>query len=133
MSWVNILNKTNKDFETKSIKSSNEVDENVNYCYGETSYKDFLKNYDDEFDIIYERAINDMQFDFKILIEDECLPFMDIHPVLNTNLNHNFYDFIKNNSNNYNEIIESVNKFNDAIYNEYENNDDNYIEYNDVD
>ncbi len=130
MSWLNILNKTNKDFENKTIKHSNEIDQNE---YIEEPYKDYLLDYDDEFDRIYEGLINDLQFDFKMLIKDECLPFMDIHPVLNTNLNHNFYDFIKNNSNNYNEIIESVNKLNDDFFSEYENNKESYNDSIDTD
>jgi hypothetical protein len=126
-SWLNILtNKnTDKEFESKYVKKNDEIIEVVDK---DPSYSNQLRDYDEEFDRIYETIINDIHFDFKTLIEDECLPFMDIHPCLITNLNDNFNDFIKNNSYNYNEIIDDVNKGNDLIVKEYENNDEYYGE-----
>lgn len=131
--WLNILtNKnTDKEFETKYVKNSNEIIKVPDI--EEELYSNQLKDYDEEFDRIYETVINDLHFDFKICIEEECLPFMDIHPCLVKNLNNTFYDFIKNHSYNYNEVIDNVNKMNDAIINEYENNNEYYDEQQDMD
>jgi len=126
--WLNILkNKnTDKEFESKYVKKIDESNEIIDTH--EPLYSNQLRDYDEEFDRVYETIINNMHFDFKTLLVEECLPFMDIHPCLNTNLTHNFYDFIKNHSYNYNEIIDDVNKGNDLIVKEYENNDEYYGE-----
>ena len=130
-SWLNILtNKnTDKEFETKYVKKS---DENIEVSdFEEPLYSNQLRDYDEEFDRIYETIINDLHFDFKTLIEDECLPFMDIHPCLIKNLDNTFYEFIKNHSYNYSAIIDNVNIINDEIINEYENNNEYYDEQQD--
>jgi hypothetical protein len=127
-SWLNILTNKNpdKEFESKHVKKSDENVEDSNIEY--ELYTLQLKDYDEEFDRIYETLINDLNFEFKLSIEEECLPFMDIHPYLNKSLNNTFYEFIKNHSHNYNEVIDNVNKINDVIIKEYDSNNEYYNE-----
>ena len=120
MSWLNILKKVDKDFETSVSKDIDIIEEDDN----ELTYINELKDVDDEFDIKYGIDIYDLQFDFKNFIHDSLLPFMDIHPSLICNLNNTFYNFIKNNSENYYNVLDDVNKWNEMITNEYENNED---------
>lgn len=123
MSWLKILKTNGKDFDTtynKNIDLTTENDNNVQ------KYVNELKDYDEEFNRMYEGLINDMQFDFKMLLEERCLPFMDIHPYRRSNLNHTFFEFIKNNSKNYFDIVDIVNKENDLIIKDYEKDDNEY-------
>jgi len=122
--WLNILTNKNSlsEFESKYVKNPDEIIEVPDIEQEFYSIK--LKDYEEEFDRIYETFINDLHFDFKICIEEECLPFMDIHPCLNKNLNNTFYEFIKNHSYNYNEVIDNVNKINDAIIKDYDSNNE---------
>lgn len=125
-SWLNILTNKNadKEFECKYIKKTDEIIEVPDI--EDDLFSDQLRDYDEEFDRIYETVINDLHFDFKICIENECLPFMDIHPC--QNLNNTFYDFIKNHSYNYIEVIDNVNKMNDTIIKEYDSNNEQELD-----
>ena len=123
MNWANILNKNKKEFETKSKVNITE-DDNINY----TNYE--LKDYDEEFDILYNLKIYDLKSDFKELIEEESLPFMD--KIIN--FQYSFYDFIKNNCENYLNIIKKVDSENEEYLKELEEEDEkSYIDSYDYD
>jgi uncharacterized NAD(P)/FAD-binding protein YdhS len=116
MSFKDILNKNNKKFETKSKVDNKSID-NIVY------YNPELKDYDEEFDRIYDLKVYDLRFDFGEFIKDQCLPFLD----KTHNFNYSFYDFIKNNSENYLEIIEIVDKDNEIYLKELEEEEEKYM------
>jgi len=127
MSWTAILKKNDKEFEN-SLKNEEEViEDNIE------EHDLPILDVDDEFDNKHSINIYDIKFDFKLLLEEECLPF------LNKNFyngeEYQFYEFIKYNSENYYKLCEKVDEEN-AEYlkqaeNEYENdelNDELYHE-----
>jgi len=120
MSWLNTLNKIDKEFETSLSITDTIIDEEED----EQIYINELKDKNEEFDIKYGINIYDLQFDFKKFISDNFLPFMNIHPSLIKDLNNTFYDFIRNNSENYYDVVDDVNKWNEMVVSEYENNDE---------
>ena len=126
MSWLNVLNKVDKEFEKTLSITDTIIDEEED----EQIYINELKDKNEEFDIKYGINIYDLQFDFKKFINDNFLPFMNIHPSLIKDLNNTFYDFIRNNSENYYDVIDDVNKWNEMVVSEYENNDESA--YDDV-
>jgi len=90
MSWVNILNKNEKEFEV-NIEKDIEYRETPNIIYDPN-----IKDLDEEFDKLYTIKIYDIKFDFKELIQESSLPFLNIKSTNNL-----FMDFIKYNSTNY--------------------------------
>jgi hypothetical protein len=88
---------------------------------------------DDEFDNKHAINIYDIKFDFKLFLEEECLPFLD--KKFFNGEEYQFYEFIKYNSENYYKLSEKVDQEN-AEYlkqaeNEYEDdelNDELYHE-----
>ena len=120
MSWLDILKKNDGEFETtfKEEEVLDDVEEEVDPK---------ILNIDDEFDHYYGINICDIKFEFKLLIEQNDLPFLD---KLLFDTNHNdFYDFIKYNCKNYYDLLEKVNDDNEQYLKQ---SDDDYIE-DDVD
>jgi hypothetical protein len=115
MSWATILNKNKKEFETKQ-KTNETPHEIINYVNHD------LKDYDEEFENSYNLKIYDLQSDFKEIIREKVLPFMDKA----YNIKYSFYDFIKNHSQNYLDVIEKVNKENDEYLKELEEDEEQY-------
>lgn len=116
MNYKDILNKNNKEFEIKS-KFDDYIEDEIVYENPE------LKDYDEEFERIYNLTIHDLKFDFGEFIREQFLPFLN----KTHNFNYSFYDFIKNNSKNYLEIIEIVDKDNENYLKELEEEEEQYI------
>ena len=116
MSWVNILKKNDKEFETVIEEKKKEVkkveEEIINYDY---------KNIDDEFDYKYSYKISCIMVEFDDFLRKEFLPFND-KCVLNKTFNpdYTFFDFIKFNSTEFQQISKYVNNYNDDIDKEIE-------------
>ena len=121
MSWLNILKKNDKDFETVSpIKE--EVQEII---VEEPNY--FIKNIEEEFEKIYSLKIIDIKFDFKEHIENEALPFMN--KTIHTNYNfYDFYDFIKNNCINYYKLSNNIDKENKEYLDSLKDDEHDFFE-----
>jgi hypothetical protein len=121
MNWLNAINKNNEEFknyvEKKDVvindKKINIIDLNI-------------KDYDEEFEMLYSNKIIELKSEFNELIKHECLPFLNNRISLNKihNINNSFFDFIKYNSINYDNIIKSVEKENNEYINQNEFSDD---------
>jgi hypothetical protein len=124
MSWLDILNKNDNEFETTFREEEileNDVDE----------IDPKILNVDDEFDHYYGVNICDIKFDFKLLIEENDLPFLDkLLFDFNNNNGYDFYDFIKYNSKNYYDLLEKINDENEQYLKQNEDDfiDDDYDE-----
>lgn len=126
MSWASILKSNSKEFETSlNIEEKNE--DNVE------EHDPNILDVDDEFDNSYAINIYDIKFDFKLLIEEEYLPFLN--QIFYNGEEYQFYEFIKYNSENYYKLCEKINEENDeylkqleADNDEYESNDEMYYE-----
>ena len=127
MSWVSILHKNNKDFDTK-VDEVDEVKDVIVIDIVDCDYYDNnIKNYDDEFDIKYSTIMVDIKIDFMDYINDLSLPFLD-NNLKTLDINEiNFYDFIKNNCENYNKVVKDVDKNNKEYIKEMENEEDEII------
>jgi hypothetical protein len=127
MSWTSILKSNDKEFET-----SLNIEEEVIEDYIE-EHDPRILDVDDEFDNKHAINIYDIKFDFKLFLEEECLPFLD--KKFFNGEEYEFYEFIKYNSENYYKLSEKVDQEN-AEYlkqaeNEYEDdelNDELYHE-----
>ena len=118
MSWLDILNKNNAEFQVNLLVDKEEVQEVFNE---EPDY--FIKNVDEEFEKIYNIKIIDIKFDFKEYIQNEQLPFMNKTPDVGK---YDFYDFIKNNCKNYYKVEKNVEKLNKEYF-DYLKNEENEI------
>ena len=118
MSWLDILNKNNTEFQVNLLVDKEEVQEIFNE---EPDY--FIKNVDEEFEKIYNMKIIDIKFDFKEYIQNEELPFMNKTPNFGK---YDFYDFIKNNCKNYYKVDKNVEKSNKEYF-DYLKNEENEI------
>ena len=118
MSWLDILNKNNTEFQVNLLVDKEEVQEIFNE---EPDY--FIKNVDEEFEKIYNIKIIDIKFDFKEYIQNEQLPFMNKTPDVGK---YDFYDFIKNNCKNYYKVDKNVEKSNKEYF-DYLKNEENEI------
>jgi len=125
MSWLDILNKNDNEFET-IFKEEEILENNVD----EIDPK--ILNVDDEFDHYYGVNICDIKFDFKLLIEENDLPFLDkfLFDFNNSNNGYDFYDFIKYNCKNYYDLLEKINDENEQYLKQNEDDfiDDDYDE-----
>jgi hypothetical protein len=126
MSWANILKSNSKEFET-SLNVEEKNEDNLE------EHDPNILNVDDEFDNSYAINIYDIKFDFKLLIEEEYLPFLN--QIFYNGEEYQFYEFIKYNSENYYKLCEKINEENDeylkqleADNDEYESNDEMYYE-----
>ena len=127
MSWATILKKNDKEFETSLNIEEDKNEEDVE------EYDPHILDADDEFDNSYAINIYDIKFDFKLLLEEEYLPFLD--KKFFNGEEHQFYEFIKYNSENYYKLSEKVEEENaeylkqlEADYEEDELTDDLYYD-----
>jgi hypothetical protein len=97
MSWIDILKKNDQEFEI-SIDKDIEIIEEIKIIYDPN-----IKDIDEEYEKIYSLKIHDILFDFKELIKEDCLPFLN-----NKSTNDLFFEFIKFNSNNYYKLKEII-------------------------
>lgn len=135
MSWCEIIKKNDIQFETKKDNKSDEnkqnIEDNSNNLDNIISYENNSDNYiikdvNEEFDKEYSSKIIDIKIDFRDYIEKEYLPFLNI---LNRNTSkHNFYDFIKKNSENYKKLIKVIEKENEETLKQLENDEQKYME-----
>jgi hypothetical protein len=120
MSWVNILNKNNKEFQ---VSKNNEV---IEIIEEKPSFIDInIKNIDDEFDRKYSLAVSDIKHDFSMYIKDKQLPFLNI---TNMSGKHLFDDFIKKNSINLKKLSKEVEKENEEYLKEVEEEENEMLE-----
>ena len=127
MSWATILKNNDKEFETSLNIEEDVIEDDIE------EHDHRILDIDDEFDNYHAINIYDIKFDFKLFLEEECLPFLD-KKFLNGE-EYQFYEFIKYNSENYYKLSEKVDAEN-AEYlkqaeNEYEDdelNDELYYE-----
>ena len=127
MSWASILKTNDKEFETSLNIEEEAIEDNIE------EHDPRILDVNDEFDHHHAINIYDIKFDFKLFLEEECLPFLDKN--FFNGEEHQFYEFIKYNSENYYKLSEKVDQEN-AEYlkqseNEYEDdelNDEVYHE-----
>jgi hypothetical protein len=120
-SWIDILKKNDKEFETK-LKKDDIVEDNI-----ENIEDTNIKDVDDEFEREYSLIIHDIMFDFKEYIKEEQLPFMN---KLNMTGKYLVEDFFKYFSINYNDIKDKVEKENEEYLKELEEEENELIEEN---
>jgi len=120
-SWIDILKKNDKEFETK-LKKDDIVEDNI-----ENIEDTNIKDVDDEFEREYSLIIHDIMFDFKEYIKEEQLPFMN---KLNMTGKYLVEDFFKYFSTNYNDIKDKVEKENEEYLKELEEEENELIEEN---
>jgi len=120
-SWIDILKKNDKEFETK-LKKDDVVEDNI-----ENIEDTNIKDVDDEFEREYSLIIHDIMFDFKEYIKEEQLPFMN---KLNMTGKYLVEDFFKYFSTNYNDIKDKVEKENEEYLKELEEEENELIEEN---
>lgn len=129
MSWASIVSKNDKPFEKEIIKE--ELIEEIVHI----EYDHNILDVDDEFDNLYFRKMIEIKIEFKDLINDLALPFLDNNNTFYKSLNesYNFNDFIKENSVNYTKLsIKIDNENNEYLTNlENEENDEYNEEYKD--
>ena len=127
MSWTSILKSNDKEFETSLNIEEEVIEDDIE------EHDPRILDVDDEFDNKHAINIYDIKFDFKLFLEEECLPFLD--KKFFNGEEYQFYEFIKYNSENYYKLSEKVDQEN-AEYlkqaeNEYEDdelNDELYHE-----
>lgn len=127
MSWANILKKNDKEFETSLNIEEEIIEDDIE------EHDPRILDVDDEFDNNHAINIYDIKFDFKLFLEEECLPFLDKN--FFNGEEHQFYEFIKYNSENYYKLSEKIDQENaeylKQVENEYEDdelNDELYHE-----
>lgn len=120
MSWLDILNKNNTEFQVNLLVDKEEVQEIFNE---EPDY--FIKNVDEEFEKIYNIKIIDIKFDFKEYIQNEQLPFMNKTPNFGK---YDFYDFIKNNCKNYYKLSNNIDKENKKYLDSLKDDEHDFFE-----
>ena len=129
MSWASIVSKNDKPFEKEIIKE--ELIEEIVHIEHDHNILDI----DDEFDNLYFRKMIEIKIEFKDLINDLALPFLDNNNTFDKSLNesYNFNDFIKENSVNYTKLsIKIDNENNEYLTNlENEENEEYDEEYKD--
>lgn len=124
MSWASIVSKNDKPFEKEIIKE--ELIEEIVHI----EYDHNILDVDDEFDNLYFRKIIEIKIEFKDLINDLALPFLDNNNTFNKSLSelYNFNDFIKENSVNYTKLSIKIDNENNEYLTNLENEE--YDEYN---
>jgi hypothetical protein len=123
MSWLEVVNKNSKEFES-SEKNPVIEQEEINIDLLDSL---ILKDPEDEFERLYFSKIIDLKIDFSDYLQDEALPFLDS---FNRENDYSFYNFIKYHSHNYYNIIENVNKENDEIVKqEQEQNEEDILDF----
>jgi hypothetical protein len=123
MSWLEVVNKNSKEFES-SEKNLVIEQEEINIDLLDSL---ILKDPEDEFERLYFSKIIDLKIDFSDYLQDEALPFLDS---FNRENDYSFYNFIKYHSHNYYNIIENVNKENDEIVKqEQEQNEEDILDF----
>jgi len=120
-SWIDILKKNDKEFETK-LKKDDIVEDNI-----ENIEDTNIKDVDDEFEREYSLIIHDIMFDFKEYIKQEKLPFMN---KLNMTGKYLVEDFFKYFSTNYNNVKDKVEKENEEYLKELEEEENELVEEN---
>ena len=136
MSWCEIIKKNDIPFETKKDNNPDEnkqiMEDNSEDLDNIISYENnssdnyIIKDVNEEFDKEYSSKIIDIKIDFRDYIEKEYLPFLNI---LNINTSkHNFYDFIKKNSENYKKLMKVIEKENEETLKQLENDEPKYMD-----
>ena len=121
MSWVNILKKNDVDFQTSLIIEQEDT--------LEIKIEDndpFIKDFNEEFDKIYNSKIIELKLEFKEYIEEEALPFLN----KGNYTDYTFYDFIKENCYNLEKVKENVDKENEEYLESLEMEENEYYEDN---
>jgi len=118
MSFLEILKKNYIDFSTK-IEKKEDIKEQKQIEFIEDP---FIKDHEEEFDIIYSNKIYDIKLEFREIIDNMVLPFLNI---LNKS-NYNFYDFIKFNSTNIDKIKIKTEKENQEYLKDLEEDNEEY-------
>jgi hypothetical protein len=113
MSWASILKTNDKEFETLLKNEGEILKDDIE------EYDHHILDVDDEFDHKHAINIYDIKFDFKLLLEDECLPFLD--KKFYNGEEYQFYEFIKYNSENYYKLSEKVDEENAEYLKQLEN------------
>lgn len=116
MSFLEILKKNDIDFSTK-IEKKEDIKEQIEFIEDP-----FIKDYEEEFDIIYSNKIYDIKLEFKEVIDNMALPFLNI---LNKS-NYNFFDFIKFNSTNIDKIKIKIEQENQEYLKDLEEDNEEY-------
>jgi len=119
--WLEILKKNEIEFEKSPNKEIQNVIDNIKNDES-TPNLIFQKCPDEEFTHKYIDNLLNIRFEFKKIIDENALPFLDKNMVLEPN-KMNLYDFLKIHSSNYQDLCKKI---------EYENmeaeNDDEYEE-----
>ena len=123
MSWVNILKKNDKEFQ-KDIPKKKVKEPAI------IVHDNYLKNHEDEFDLLYSSKIIDIKLEFKEYIENLCLPFLDKNKKFN-DISYNINDYIKYNCTNLLKLKNNIEEENEEYLKELEETDevDNYDNY----
>ena len=116
MSFLEILKKNDINFSTK-IEKKEDIKEQIEFIEDP-----FIKDHEEEFDIIYSNKIYDIKLEFREIIDNMALPFLNI---LNKS-NYNFYDFIKFNSTNIDKIKIKTEKENQEYLKDLEEDNEEY-------
>ena len=133
MSWIEIIKKNDKEFESviETDIHSIDIDDDNDYSYIENIEN--YKNIEEEFNNIYINDLIEINIEFKDYIKEKLLPFFN-NSILKNNCNlYTLYDFIKNNSKNYDKLLKKVNEDNEELLKENdleEYNDDYVIDIN---
>jgi len=117
MSFLEILKKNDIDFSTKIEKKEDIIKEQIEFIEDP-----FIKDYEEEFDIIYSNKIYDIKLEFREVIDNMALPFLNI---LNKS-NYNFFDFIKFNSTNIDKIKIKIEQENQEYLKDLEEDNEEY-------
>ena len=118
MSWIGVLKKNDKEFETTPKNKEPE-------SYEEAIEDDpFIKDADEEFDKKYMNIMIDIKMEFIDFIKDKALPFLN---KVNHN-KYNFYDFIKEHSIQFREVEKSVDKENEQYFDDLEREEEELID-----
>ena len=122
MNYKNILNKNNIEFKTNNKEKIivNEIIDKIN-DKEEIDYD----TPDDRFDLLYSNKLSSISVEFKELIKELGLPYLN-----KRNINYNLYDFIKYNSNNYKIIVNNYEKELNNMNDNESYEEDDYIENN---
>ena len=127
MSWTSILKSNDKEFETSLNIEEEVIEDDIE------EHDPRILDVDDEFDNKHAINIYDIKFDFKLFLEEECLPFLD--KKFFNGEEYQFYEFIKYNSENYYKLSEKVDEENaeylkqaETEYEDDELNEDVYHE-----
>ena len=112
MNWAKIVENSSDLVQIDLKKEIKKEEKEV--VYNPYSVLDF-RNVENEFLDNYIRKIENISFEFKELVYNNYLPFMD----KNINVKYNIYDFIKDNCNEYNKLYKEIEVYNNQLIEDY--------------